>query len=456
MAKFWKMAVFSLLAGKRPFSKQLLDQIFTNRVGKQLELVSNLKPRFGSDLLQGLALILLPILLTVPVVFSAHPMVAAPSRISVSSSVSSPASSPAPSPVSSPTGSVEELQQQQRKIETERSNIDQEKDRLQHREKSAQAQLGSLQGSIKATSAEISKHEKRLQQASQQLKRLQQELSKAEANYATQQVATVARLKFMQRQRGSYGLAVLLQSKDLNDFLDRRYQLRQVYKADQQILVRLKTEADTINQKRRQVESQKNEIALLTQQLLAQKSEFEQEAQSQKTMINRLRVDREALEAAEEQLAKDSDNIAILIQKRLGVVNPGLNWRRGKGILSYPSDGILTSGFGYRIHPILGYARFHSGLDFGADYGAPIRAAAPGKVLFAGWYGGYGQTIILDHGNNVTTLYGHTSEIFVSEGQTIQRGQTIGAVGSTGLSTGPHLHFEVRLSSEPVDPTEYL
>lgn len=438
MANFWKMAVFSLLAGEKTFSKHLLDQHITNWIGKKLQLFSCLT-LFGPRLLRSMVFTLLLITL-----FTVRPGVAANTG------------STASLPPASPTGSLEELQQQQRKIETERSNIDQEKDRLQHQEKSAQKQLGSLQSTIKATSAEVSQNEKRLQQASQQLKRLQKELAKAEASYATQQIATVARLKFMQRQGGSYGLAVLLQSKDLNDFLDRRYQLRQVYKADQQILARLKAEADTINQKRRQVESQKNEIALLTQQLLAQKSEFEKAAQSQKTMINRLRLDHAALEAAEEQLAKDSDNIAILIQKRLGVVNPGLNWRRGKGVLSYPSDGILTSGFGYRVHPILGYARFHSGLDFGIDYGAPIRAAAAGKVLFAGWYGGYGQTIILDHGNNVTTLYGHTSEIFVSEGQTVQRGQTIGAVGSTGLSTGPHLHFEVRLSSEPVDPTEYL
>lgn len=356
----------------------------------------------------------------------------------------------------SPTGSLEELQQQQRKIETERSNIDQEQDRLQRQEKSARTELGSLQNSIKATSTEISQNEKRLQQASQRLKRFEQELTKAQQTYSMQQTATVARLRFLQRQRGSYGLAVLLQSKNLNEFLDRRYQLRRVYQTDRQVLAKLKAESDAINQKRRQVESQKNEIALLTQQLLAQKLDYQQEAKQQQDLINRLRLDRKALEAAEEQLAKDSDNIAVLIQQRLGVANPGPVWRPGKGLLSYPCDGVLTSSFGYRVHPILGYARFHSGLDFGADYGTPIRAASRGKVLLAGWYGGYGQTVVLDHGNNVTTLYGHASEIYVEEGQLIQRGDPIAAVGSTGLSTGPHLHFEVRLGGEPVDPMEYL
>lgn len=367
-----------------------------------------------------------------------------------------PVASSTASPSSTPTGSIEELQEQQRKIETERSNIDQARDRIHRQEQSAKQQLGTTQSSIHATATEIALQEKRLQQASQQLKRLEQELAKTAATYQVQQRAMVARLRFLQRQRGSDGLAVLLQSQNLNDFLDRRYQLQRVYQSDRQLLAHLKRETDAIEQKRNQVESQKNEIALIRQQLQAQKLDFQQDAKEQQTLINRLRLDRKALEAAEEQLAKDSDNIAALIQQRLGTFNPGINWQRGKGVLSYPCDAPLTSGFGYRMHPILGYTKFHSGLDFGADYGTPIRAAGPGKVLFAGWYGGYGQTVILDHGNQITTLYGHAEEIYVSEGQTIQRGTPIAAVGSTGLSTGPHLHFEVRVSGEPIDPLEYL
>jgi murein DD-endopeptidase MepM/ murein hydrolase activator NlpD len=362
----------------------------------------------------------------------------------------------AAAPSASPTGSLEELQQQQQNVEAERSKLDQQRRQIDSSEQSAQRKLRGLHKNIKTTAKEISQNESRLQQESQRLKRLQLELSKAEASYNKQQTATVARLRFWQRQRGSSGWAVLLQSKDLNEFLDRRYQLRQVYQADRQILARLKADADALSQRRNQVETQKNQIALLTQQLLAQKLDYQQEAKQQQALISRLRLDRTALEAAEQQLVKDSDNIAILIQQKLGISNPSNSWKRGKGLLSYPCQGILTSGFGYRIHPILGDARFHSGLDFGADFGTPVRAAMGGKVLFAGWYGGYGQTIMIDHGNNLVTLYGHTSEIYVSPGQTIQRGDTVAAVGSTGLSTGPHLHFEVRVGGEPVDPSDYL
>ena len=122
----------------------------------------------------------------------------------------------------------------------------------------------------------------------------------------------------------------------------------------------------------------------------------------------------------------------------------------------YPCAGEITSSFGWRTHPILGYQRFHSGVDFGADYGTTIHAADSGTVIFSGWYGGYGNAVILDHGNGISSLYGHTSELYVSEGQTVQRGQSIAAVGSTGLSTGPHLHFEVRQDGDPVDPMAYL
>jgi murein DD-endopeptidase MepM/ murein hydrolase activator NlpD len=122
----------------------------------------------------------------------------------------------------------------------------------------------------------------------------------------------------------------------------------------------------------------------------------------------------------------------------------------------FPSLGEITSVFGWRTHPILGYERFHAGLDIGADYGTLIHAADSGTVILAGWYGGYGNTVIIDHGGGITSLYAHASELYVHEGQTLQRGQAIAAVGSSGLSTGPHLHFEVRENGEPTDPMNYL
>ncbi len=355
------------------------------------------------------------------------------------------------------SGSLDELKQQQQQIDQQRSAVQKERDRVQRLEKSAQGNLIGIRKTIQVTAAQLQANEAKLQKATQRLKKLQIALDSADRTYRQKQSATGSRLRFLQRQQKSHGWAVLLQSQSLNDFLDRRYQLRRVYKTDRKILINLKSEADRLDRQQTQVEQQKNQIALITQELLAQKSESEAQATYQNQVVDRLKTDRRALEAAEAQLEKDSQGIGLLIQKRVaqeraknGIVV------LGTGQMSYPSDGEITSGFGWRMHPILGYQRFHSGVDFGADYGSTIRAADRGVVIFAGWYGGYGNAVIIDHGNNITTLYGHTSGLYVSEGQAIERGQPIAAVGSTGLSTGPHLHFEVRQNGEPVDPMAYF
>ena len=120
--------------------------------------------------------------------------------------------------------------------------------------------------------------------------------------------------------------------------------------------------------------------------------------------------------------------------------------------LMAPVAGRITSGFGMRFHPILHYERFHAGLDFGAAYGSPIVAAANGQVIAAGWAGGYGREVQIAHGGGVVTLYGHMSGIVAQPGEMVRQGQVIGYVGSTGLSTGPHLHFEVKVDGRAVNP----
>lgn len=352
--------------------------------------------------------------------------------------------------------SVEELRQQRERIEQQRQTLQRQRNQLQNQEESAKDQLGGLEDKIETTAAAVSQNETALKQAESQLATLQGELLKAETSFQQQQLATVARLQFLQRQQGSQGWAVLLQSQNLNEFLERRSQLRRVYDSDREFLDQLKTMAMDLEQRHQKVEQQKNQIALLTQQLLAQKAQFEAQADSQQDLVQRLSHDRQALEAAEQQLEEDSGAIASLIRQRLAAASRSSVVVRGTGVFSLPCDGGITSNFGYRVHPILGRRRFHAGIDFGAPHGSTIRAADRGRVIFAGWYGGYGRSVIIDHGDGLTTLYAHSSQVYVSEGQTVERGQAIAAVGSTGLSTGPHLHFEVRANGEPVNPLNYL
>jgi murein DD-endopeptidase MepM/ murein hydrolase activator NlpD len=123
------------------------------------------------------------------------------------------------------------------------------------------------------------------------------------------------------------------------------------------------------------------------------------------------------------------------------------------GLLQRPVSGAITSSFGYRLHPLLGYTRMHKGADFRAAHGTPILAAADGQVTGAGWAGGYGQQVRISHARGMMTSYSHMSAITALPGQTVRQSQVIGYVGSTGMSTGPHLHYELHLNGTPVDPS---
>ncbi|MGP1387606.1 MAG: murein hydrolase activator EnvC family protein [Thainema sp.] len=359
--------------------------------------------------------------------------------------------------------SVDDLRQKQQQIDNEHQRVQSERERLKNLEESAEDRLEGLQQTIQSTTVQIKDNEYRLELATQRLKHLQADLLVAEETYDQMQRSTVARLQFLQRQQGVKGWAVLLQSQNLNEFLDKRRQLKLVYEADQHMLGKLDETAKQLEQQRLEVEVQKNEIALIVQQLELEKQQYEAQAQTQTTLVDRLRVDRQALEAAEAKLAKDSEGVADLIRQKLAeqeaarlAADRNRIITSGSGQFSYPVSASITSSFGTRIHPILGYRRFHAGVDFGASHGSTIRAADSGTVIFSGWYGGYGRSVIISHGGGLTTLYAHASATYVKEGTSVQKGEPIAAVGSTGLSTGPHLHFEVRKNGEPVNPMSYL
>jgi murein DD-endopeptidase MepM/ murein hydrolase activator NlpD len=364
-------------------------------------------------------------------------------------------SQPSPSP-----SSVETLQQMRESIDQQRSNLKKERAHLSEIEQAVQNQLNGIQQNIQATDTAYQDYATQIELANKRLRAVQENLAIKERSYYQKQAATIARLRFLQRERRTgFGWDILLKSQNLNEFLDRRRRVKLLYQADRKILINLKAQADQINKQKIQVEAQKNQIALLTQQLLAQKAQYQGQLTAQQQLIERLNNDKQALEAAQAQLAIDSRSIGILIRREVDPANKAVFPNTGvfnNGPLMFPCDAEITSNFGWRRHPILGSLRFHSGIDFGASYGSTVRAAEGGRVIFAGWYGGYGHAVIINHGNSITTLYGHTSKVYVKEGQTVQAGDAIAAVGSTGLSTGPHLHFEVRKNGEPVDPMHYL
>ncbi len=161
-----------------------------------------------------------------------------------------------------------------------------------------------------------------------------------------------------------------------------------------------------------------------------------------------------AEEASLEALIQERERELAAQQKAAGIA--GVESQGASGMFSWPVTGTITSPFGWRSNPFGGAPEFHQGLDIAAPSGTTVTAAAGGTIIMAQWYGGYGNYILIDHGGGYSTGYGHLSAIYVSVGQSVQRGQAIGAVGSTGQSTGPHLHFEVRIAGKPVDPAPRL
>lgn len=181
--------------------------------------------------------------------------------------------------------------------------------------------------------------------------------------------------------------------------------------------------------------------AVLDQRIAELTSEADALAAEQSQLEDLIRQRQAALEAARRARAAAGDVLNRLPTTGSGVSPSGFIW---------PVDGVLTSGFGPR------WGRMHTGIDIAAPAGTPIRAAKAGEVIYAGWLNGYGNTVVLDHGDGIATLYGHQSRIGSTEGQTLNQGDVLGFVGSTGHSTGNHLHFEVRIDTKPVNPRPYL
>ena len=351
--------------------------------------------------------------------------------------------------------SVDELKNYQNFVDQQRQIIQKQQEQINALTKPAQSRLDALKRNVRVTDTQIKDNEKKIRQAREQLQKLSTKLQDLEYDLNKRRSATTARLQYLQRQQLQRWWVTLLSSQDLNQFADRRRQIERIYDRDRKLLEDLTQRSNQVEKQRNQIVAQKNEIELLTQKLKYQKSNIEAEAVAQQNTIDRLKSDRQALSQAEDRLAEDSRRLSQII---LAKVQPydGLILPPGTGQLMYPTIGPVTSNFGWRTHPILGTERFHSGIDFGADYGSLIYASEQGRVIYADWYGGYGNAVIVDHGNGMTTLYAHCSDLYVKDGDVVAKGQPIAAVGSTGFSTGPHLHFELRANGEPVDPAAYL
>lgn len=262
-------------------------------------------------------------------------------------------------------------------------------------------------------------------------------------------------------------LSVLVAARSFSDFVESWDDLRLLIAEDQRVVRDRQIAAQRVLTVEKRLEAE--EIALL---------DNEQEQSQERTKLAALAVERrnerDVAEQTRHRVASEYNAMEDLTASQNAYLENLLHEQyiedqesgraagvagelaHSNGYFSWPVLGIITSPFGWRENPFGGGPEFHQGLDIAAPSGTTVKAAASGTVLMAQWYGGYGNFILLDNGNGYSTGYAHLSAIYVSKGQFIQRGQAIGAVGSTGYSTGPHLHFEVRVEGKPVDPAPRL
>ncbi len=252
-------------------------------------------------------------------------------------------------------------------------------------------------------------------------------------------------------------LHVLLDAGNLSTLMDRMYYKKRIFNRDKVLYESYRQKTLALEEKKDDLARHKDRLAMTISKIEDYQSQLQEAMVLDRLLVKKLQTSKEAYEMAENQLERESYNIERQI---MSLTASGGYVLGSTGIFARPILSAITSPFGYRVHPIFRTSRLHSGIDFGGGYGTPIRAADGGRVITAGWQGGYGKVVIVNHGTkagkNLTTLYGHMSRIAVNNGQSVGKGQVLGYVGSTGFSTGPHLHFEVRENGRPVNPLKHL
>lgn len=364
-------------------------------------------------------------------------------------------------------------------------------------------QLDSIQQQVNQQNAAKADAETVIGSVSEQLRQIEEQLRQATAELGTikeQRVSVENDITLNERQlaeaqkrlegretvfykrvrdiyingRLSY-IDVVIGSKDFSDFANRLEVLKRIIDSDITLINEIKKERAEIEAHKQKLETDRAKLVELEKAALAKQAEIEQKKVERNVVLQKAQNDRATAMQAIEELNASSAQVSAMLKERQAAraaaaaaaaaaaqTSAGQgqgasdNWVQGTGQLGWPVSGEITSPYGYRVHPIWGTTIYHSGIDIGVDEGTPVHAADGGVVVWSGWMGGYGYAVVIDHGNGISTLYGHNSELAVDEGQSVAKGQVISYAGSTGNSTGPHVHFEVRVNGDPVDPMGYL
>ena len=312
---------------------------------------------------------------------------------------------------------------------------------IQTRINQLQGQARELQGKSDALQAKINDNKVKLAQK-------QAEVDKRKKIYSK-------RLRQIYMNGQVNYLDVLLGARDFSDFASRMYLLQKIISSDIEMLQQLQKAEAEVRERQEQLDIEMRDIEVAKAELEAKRSRAKRLKEQRSYMLYKAQEEEQRSQSEYERLLAISENIAAML-RNMESGGGSSSGGGGTGRFIWPCRGEITSYFGWRTHPIFGTTKYHSGMDIAVDYGTPILAADSGTVIYSGWLGGYGYAVMIDHGSGLVTLYAHNQSLNVYEGQYVTKGTCIAYAGSTGYSTGPHCHFEVRLHGEVTEPLNYL
>ena len=324
---------------------------------------------------------------------------------------------------------------------------------LEHLEKN---KLYKNQQKLEQASNTLQKSKNQYSSLESQLAQMEKDLNASVAEFNKANVDMRKRIRQVYKNQRTGMFQLILTSKDLNSLLDVIYFEKIVLKKNYAQILAMRAKSQRIAAMKREVQAKKIALAQSIQEINSQQRNIKSAIAMNQSMISKYKTDRKTYERAERELARQSASIQSMIARNRGRSTVKIT---STGFMR-PIGGRITSPFGWRTHPIFNSRTFHSGVDIAGPNHGSIHASNSGKVIYSGWYGGYGKVVILDHGvvngRPTTTLYAHMSSIKVGQGQFVHKGDVVGYEGTTGYSTGPHVHFEVRINGKPNNPLNYI
>jgi murein hydrolase activator len=377
-------------------------------------------------------------------------------------------------PAAAQTRREDPLQAEQRKLQQTQKQLKEERERAaaaRARETSILADLEEIERRLGAKQRDVARLEARIKKAQSDVVMYRGEISKLERQRAGQVNALAGRLRVMYRVHSQGGALPVILSGD--DPVTRAVAVRHLASLaalDARLIQEYRVTSDRLADRKGKEEAQQQELAGLHEDAKREQAEVDREVGKRRVILAKVRDERAYHERMVGELTEASHRLEAFIrelqakQRRLaripppkgGIEPPAVGFGALRGRLPWPTEGKIVTGFGAQVHPRFGTRTFRNGVDIEAAVGREVAAVHAGHVIYTGWFKGYGNLIIVDHGNEYYTLYAHIAEIEAKEGDDVRQGQRIGTVGDTGSLAGPRLYFEVRYQGKPQDPEQWL